>query len=519
MEKDSIDKIDEQINNILNEEKEIHKKEEIVKEEEVVPSDDDTKKIDKIEDLSKEETVEEVKEEPVEEVKEEVIEEKVEETPVVEEKHEEKKEEPIKKNDTNFYLYLILGVVTVFVLFILLFFILSRPKAENKEKDHTLTDKEQKEIIEDYGSAIHQLVIIYLQQKQKLLSFDEAEELVGYEYDIVCNIHEIYEDGDVYLNDCSIDQVKTKYSYGKEKQEEEEEPIILDDKALHVYISKKDKKARLTKPSKLKEYDIYEFTIDEPHSTLRILGDIDPTYVYYATEENRSVAIYNFKKKEKLFGNKYCSVYPIKYGKEFDTEYVVVSPTCDMFTIGVMNIKTGNFTIQPIYALTYGKGRTTMEYTVLDKGSIVATTVNRNSFPYDIKSGIINYRTGEEIVPVTYSDYTIFNKYVMFRGDGNYKNLFDFSGKELLASYKVFDVKDDYVLVEQNGEIKLVTIEGKEIHNFGKFDYGNYRYCYALNGELIFKFQSPTNNEQCLEFRYNKEESIGSTSNTNCSAF
>ena len=520
MEKDSIDKIDEQINNILNEEKEIHKKEEIVKEEEIVPSDDDTKKIDKIEDLSKEETVEEVKEEPVEEVKEEVIEEKVEETPVVEEKKEEKKEEPVKKNDNNFYLYLILGVVAVFVLFFLVFFIVSRSvEKEKKKEEETFTAAEQQEIVEEYGSAIQQIVKIYLDQKQQLLTYEEAEELVGFEYDVVCTTHEIYEDGEIYLNDCSINQIKTKYSYGNKKAEEE--TPVINNEALHVFVSKKDKKAKLKEPTNLKEYDIYEFTIDEPYSSLRLLGEKDPSYVYYKTTSNvNTVVVYDFKKKEKIFGGKYCSVYPIKIGNSYDMEYVVVRNGCnsyeDAYSMGVANISSGNLTLPMEYALMYNKVQ--MEVAALDQGIMIGTKV---VVPF-VKYGLINYRTGKEIVPVTYSSPspTIYGKKILFQGE-DYKHFFDFSGKELLTNYNIYDAKGEYMLVKDKKEIKLVNQNGKEIHNFGEtWEEGlEYKYCANVQDEVFFKFQSGNNDENCIEYRYNIKEDIGSVSNTNCGGF
>ena len=124
MSKDTIEKIDEEIQNILGEEKNIKKekkeKEEAVLEK-VVEDTEDTKKIDSITDIEDKKEVEEVVEEKVEEKK--VVPEKKDSLSLTQALIVPKEKEEDKKAKVNIYLLLVGSFVILFILLYYLSFI------------------------------------------------------------------------------------------------------------------------------------------------------------------------------------------------------------------------------------------------------------------------------------------------------------------------------------------------------------------------------------------------------------
>ena len=82
-------------------------------------------------------------------------------------------------------------------------------------KEEKLTEKEIEKKIKTYGEAMEKVISISYTKENKILTYEEAVKLIHNSDDIVCNIHEIYEDGKVYLDECSYAGKRTKYSYGK----------------------------------------------------------------------------------------------------------------------------------------------------------------------------------------------------------------------------------------------------------------------------------------------------------------
>ena len=58
----------------------------------------------------------------------------------------------------------------------------------------------------DYLFSFYDLRKIYA----IVYDYNDAIKLVNYDYKVICSEHEIYEDGLVYLNKCSINGIKNK---------------------------------------------------------------------------------------------------------------------------------------------------------------------------------------------------------------------------------------------------------------------------------------------------------------------
>ena len=265
MKDDNIKKIDEQIENLKNASKKKDKNREIIIDKKYKYDDigvGDTKKIDTVSDIKEIDDEETKKIETITEVETKPVEEEV----VLEEKKEDNSfVEPPRKNRL-IPILVICGIVVIILIIVLL--VLLKPKTNNtsNDKNKTLTKNEQKQVINGYGDALKGVIAVYYEKQNVLLEYEDAIKLIDYKYEVSCKTHEIYEDGSIYLDKCTIDNKSTSYSYG-EKQEEKEEPKISED-AIKVYVSKKNSKATLTEPKELDDYDLYAFEIDGAYELL-----------------------------------------------------------------------------------------------------------------------------------------------------------------------------------------------------------------------------------------------------------
>lgn len=516
MSKDTIEKIDEEIQNILGEEKNIKKekkeKEEAVLEK-VVEDTEDTKKIDSITDIEDKKEVEEVVEEKVEEKK--VVPERKDSLSLTQALIVPKEKEEDKKAKVNIYLLLVGAFV---ILFILLFVIILVVRQHNKPVSHDsekhYSSSEQRDIITGFGDTIQGLVVTYYNKQQKLLTYDEALELMQYDFDVVCNVHEIYEDRMIYLDDCSIDQQSTKYSYGtKEEETVEAEP----EGTIHVYVSKKNKSATLEEPSNKENYDDYSFVITESYSKLTFLGDKNPTYVFYYDMDGL-VHMINFKTGEKALESLgYDAILPIMVGDEYDQEYVGVEKYGNW---GFASLKTGELTVSNRYhsVIATIPGMKYSKYHFIDTledGIVPVSNYYEVYGGFAVDYGVINYKTGEVVIPLKYKQLQLSGNYLVgINGiDNNQEvHIYDFSGKEYtFDSYgRVYSfLAGKYVLVQDKDAIKLVSINDKEIYNFGNV--GNVEFSYGMNymDGVLYRFVDADTREECYELSYDPETKEG----------
>ena len=534
MKNDSIDKLNEQIDSLLSEEK---KEEDVLDHEisdekvEEVLEEDATKKIDAIEDIETEEKMEKTKkidvvedvvveeEKEESEVKEDTVEDKKDE--VEEDKKEEKKDEEVLTNKNKLKIvFIISGVALLCLIFLIIFLIPSKSNKTSKVDDTKKSSKvDYKEVIEGYGDAIKGLVGVTYEKDKKILTYDEAIKLVKYDYKVVCKDHEIYEDGLVYLDKCSVNGKDVKYTYGK-KQEKKEEPKISED-AIKVYVSKKGGKATLDKVKNEDDYDIYYFEIDGKYSGLTLLSSTSD-YVFYADEDYNTHMI-NFKTGNKIFESmNYSSVLPIKLDEVYDTDYVAV---CINNKWGIYKISNNERVVSHKYdtvtpLLYMGTSGPSFEVNALDDGVVAAANYGYNGSEY----GLVNYHNGTEIIKVEYKNMLKSGKYLFatdYYGDGH---VFDYSGKEYLANkydelYWAVDGK--YVLVKDGKNIKVVNVSGKELYDYGEVNVEKINYGLTYKDGAVFQFDNPEKDENntdthCIEVIYDSSSKSGEVKTSYC---
>ena len=518
MKDDNIKKIDEQIENLKKASKKKEKTSEVIIDRKYKYDDigaGDTKKIDNVssikdeikeEDTKKIETVSEIEEKPIQEEKDEVSSEVVEDTP---------------KKSKIIPILIICGIVVVILIIVLL--ILLKPKTTNTSNvaNKTLTKNEQKQVINKYGDALKGVIAVYYEKQNVLLEYDDAIKLIDYEYDVSCETHEIYEDGSIYLSKCSIDNKTTTYSYG-EKQEKKE-PKVSED-AIKVYVSKKNNKATLTEPKELDDYDLYAFEIDGAYSDLTLLSD-SSEYIFYSDSEY-NIHMINYKTNKKVMDSlTYQSVLPIKVGDMYDTKYVAIKINNKW---GIYNITNNERVVSHKYdsvtpLLSMGVSGPALYVSTLDDGIVaVVNYTNEENIPAEL--GIINYKTGKEIIKQEYKSMLKSGTYLWatdFYGEGH---IFDYNGTEYLDGKfdKIYWIVDGkYILVNDKGEIKLVTIKGKDIYSYGKLKVGNINYGLTYNNGALFQFDNPDADENdyntgCIEVIYDASTKTGETKTSYC---
>ena len=145
------------------------------------------------------------------------------------------------------------------------------------------------------------------------------------------------EDGKVYLDKCSINGIKTKYSYGTMQVD-----IESKDEILKVYVEKVSKKVSLEVP-KGATYDTYTVHCGGKYSEPEIIGD----YVIYF-DSDYILHMKNYKTDEYVLKNvSYQTIWPIRVSESnYDSTYLLVKVSNFW---GVYNYVTGEQIISPMY--------------------------------------------------------------------------------------------------------------------------------------------------------------------------
>lgn len=519
MKDDNIKKIDEQIENLKNASKKKNNKEKEIVIDEKNETDDigagDTKKLDTVSDI-KEEVIEETKK--IEKVTE------IEEEPVEEKRLEEEKpiEEIPKKKSKLVPILVICGVLLIILIIVLVIALTPKTKSGSIDKDKTLSKAEEKEVINGYGDALKGVIAVYYEKQNVLLEYDDAIKLINYKYDVSCKTHEIYEDGSIYLNKCTIDNKSTNYSYGK-KEEKKEEPKISED-AIKVYVSKKNGKATFTEPKDIDNYDLYAFEIDGAYSDLKLLAE-SSEYVLY-TDDDYNVHMINYKTGNKVMDNlNYQAVLPIKTNELYDTKYIAIKINNKW---GIYNITNNERVVSHKYdsvspLLYMGVGGPSVEVNTLDDGIIAVVNYNEGENATS-EYGVINYKTGKELIKQEYKSMIKSGSYLWatdFYGEGH---IFDYNGVEYLDGKfdKIYWIVDGkYILVNDDSLIKLVSIKGKEIYSYGKIKVGNINYGLTYNNGALFQFDNPDAVDSdyttgCIEVIYDASTKTGESKTSYC---
>ena len=517
---ETIDEDDlEEINEKLEEKKEDTKEFNLDEPTEEIEEDEDTKEFEKVEEPVEEKEEEEVGKHLSKEDK-ELIEEEI------KEQEPDKKEAKPKKKNNKKKIIIILIILIVLVTCILLAILVPpmlKAKEETKkaEKENVYTEKKMNKILTNYGEAIENVYSINKNNDNKELTFEEANKLVEFPNKIKCKTAELYKDGKLYLEECTIDGHKTKATYG-EKQDQKEDAEIAEGS---FYVYEKDNTYTLETPKNKDEYKAYIVDTNIANPTgIKLFSQYNTKYVFYYDDEF-NVHVKNFKtNKDAVAMGGITSTYPIEIREEnYDETYVGVS---NGVSWGIYNLNTGLLDIKMVYSalgpnLNLGVSGPPEWINTLKDNYIAAIDSNNNY-------GVINYTNGEIIIPFENNAMQLSGNYLW-----SYKYVYDTTKQEsVYSNKKIYDfdgntylenkyddifgiVEGKYILVKDKKDYKMVQIDGKTLYNYGDIkNLGNINYFIGYNQNPIFQFNKKDKtgtdeNNQCIEVTYDNKTKKG----------
>jgi len=408
-------------------------------------------------------------------------------------RHGKKEEqvEPIKpenkKNNEKKLIIIISIVITIIILITTILLLNNNKKPEKKEE---VID--YKKVINDYGTSAQKAVQNYIKEKNEVPTWQQIGDLIEYKkYEVTCEIHNIYNDGNIYLNSCKVNDKTTKHSFGKEQEE------VKEGKKIEVY--KKDNK------------DYYTFSNIKGVGT-NLVGTItcktdNCTYIeaynkYVIIEEESKYYLYNYETDTMEFGpfdmedeysfkNHILSydniVYGVLYNEDNQTNLYNVSNSKTLKNIkGELVTEEMNFIPSIMYKYNYVilSNRGKNDFVNLKTGNVsYSIKENINTFYEDTKNNIV-------YITASTNDYSKFKVYnsngkLLFDGKefstiklsnnnlivGNDKNYYVYDNKlNLKVSSKTYDeilgIYDDFIVVIDNKHLEILDMNDKVLATF-----------------------------------------------------
>lgn len=412
------------------------------------------------------------------------------------------------KHNNKKNLIIITSIVAFLVLTIVLVLVFFKTPEKSIEEEKIIIDYEK--VIKEYGEDIEKIVGDYINQNEEVPTWQQVSELITYKkYNVVCEVHNIYSDGSIYLNSCKVDNKKIKYSYGEEKEE-----------------TKEGKKIEIYKLFYGEEYYGYLNYNDNGSS---LVGTVTCKteaceYVnaydkYVLIKEEGLHYLYNYENNSMEFG-------PFDVNKEYTYSYNMLSNNNQLYGIlynednknNIYNVNTGK-TLKNIKG-TLVVGELYFDTSIIYKYNYVVFNNNGKNEFINLKTGNVSYTINEKLGTFTedknnkivyITSYTTdYNKFKIYNSNG--KLLFD--GKEFTKflvgsnslfvatenTFKVYDnslklkttsksydeilgLYEDFVVVTKNSDLKILSIEDVELATFeGVWDNEKYIFHSVLSG-------------------------------------
>lgn len=139
-----------------------------------------------------------------------------------------------KANNKSKKIILIILLSTIILLLIVISIIIFN-KDEKEEETQTF---DYEKIIKEYGNVVEKSVKEYKNENSVLPIWEDIATYIIYDkYDINCEIKEIYDDSNIFLDKCSIDGKSVKISYGTKQEKNIESKTIQIYKTDNIYSS------------------------------------------------------------------------------------------------------------------------------------------------------------------------------------------------------------------------------------------------------------------------------------------
>lgn len=378
----------------------------------------------------------------------------------------------------------------------------------NKEKEEII-EIDYEKVINEYGDSVKTTLSTYLKENEEVPSWSRINNLIDYnKYKVVCNIHKIYKDGNIYLNDCKVDDKKIKYSYGKEQEEIKEGKQVSiykidSDNNRFSYSNEQINNSTLVGTITCKTEDCNYIIAYEKY----VLIHEEKKYYLY-DYENNSIEFGPFDIGNNTMDNNILSynnkLYGIIYNEENSNNIYSIESEKEL-----KNIKGFLFTKEEGFdpTIMYKHGYAIFNYNGINnfinlKTGNVSYSIDGtlNSFIEDTTNNITYITTyNEQNKKITiynsngkklfngkeFNNIKLLNKNLIVYDDNKYY-IYDSSLKLKLTSKKynnILGLYDDFIVVVDNNYLEIVSLDDKILATFDlEWDNDRYTFYNTLSG-------------------------------------
>lgn len=395
------------------------------------------------------------------------------------------KEEKRKKKIITI-MSIIFGVLFIISGVLLILFILL-DKQEKPEENVPEVVIEFEKAINAYGDKVKEVVEEYINTNKDIPTWQYVIENVEYNrYEVECLNHIIYEDGNIYLSDCTVNNEATDYIYGEEQEEKKEGKKITIYKENYngfwVYLNESNKNSveagfitckseecsyvsaydKFVLVKENNEYYLYDYTnnsinfgpfdLNNEYDTLVHNNEL---YGIIYRQENQN-NIYNVK-TSKILKNIKGSVLPGEMGFDPTIMYkynyaVLVNDEKNNF----VNLKTGN--------ISYTIKENIIDFVENESKKIVYIVTLTNNDKYKIYNS-----TGKALFSgKEYSNYILDSNNLLIATETSFK-VYDTDLKLIIKSNdydQILGLYSDCVIALKDNDLIILNIEDKEYTKF-----------------------------------------------------
>ena len=383
-------------------------------------------------------------------------------------------------------------IVSIFICF--LFFKNNNNKSEEEKINY-------KSILNEYGNLLKKTAIDHVQTTDEIPSWDIINKKINYkDHKIKCNVHDIYEDGSIYLNECKIDGNNIKYSYGNKKQ-------IIKGKEINIYENVTETNLIIYND---KESDILLGTLTcqsenceliNAYEKYALIKELDKFYLYNYIENNMIFGPFNMSDTENGMLVYENVLYGILYNEDSKQNIYSVKTDKSFSNIKGSLLLDDNLNSRLIYKYGYAifetdKGNDFVSLNTGNTNYIISQKIKHfieskdNKIVYIATSNssnskeIIYNSNGKKLFDgKEFNSFKIYGDQILVYNDYNFF-IYDLNLKLVRTSKdyeRIFSCYDDLFIVIDDSNLKIVDTNDNSITNFDfKWD-DNYMFDSSLS--------------------------------------
>ncbi len=408
----------------------------------------------------------------------------------------------------------IVVIIIVIVIFIVMLLMsLTSTKNQNNSETKNKVVIDYNKVINEYGKSLENTIKKYISLNENVPNWQQTSELNTYKkYEVICETHDIYSDGSIYLSSCTVNNKYTKYTYGIKKEEIKEGKKINIYKLYYSndsysYFNNNSNGANLVATITCKTEDCDYVNAYDKYVLIR---ENNEYYLY--NYENDSIEFGPFKMKNRYsylntlltYDNK---LYAIYYNEDnIDNIYNVITGKILKNIKGELMLASASLSPNVMYKYNYAIFISNNQYNFvnLKSGNVSYTISNKiGSFIEDEKNNIVYITSYDNSI----DQFKIYNSNgkLLFNGEVySFINVAD--GNLMVASideFKIYDSKlklkisskkydkvlglyESFIVVIDNNNLKIIDLNDRELANF-KFEWNDNKHYFHSELSGLFK--------------------------------